>query len=242
MIIKIDNLSINYEVYGQGPRLLLLHGWADNLHSFDKIVPPLAQNFQVILIDLPGFGLSQMPKETYGVFDYANFVEKFLTELDIPETFLLGHSMGGAVALAYASSFSRAKKIILEDSAGIRVKSLWTMIKINSFKALKFFTHPIIREHFIQILGSVDYKTAGPMRKILIKVVNEDLRLILTKIDQPSLLIWGENDTTTPLSHGRLFENGLKNSKLTIFKNCDHFPHLEYQEEFVKLVTEFLIQ
>lgn len=240
MIIKIDNLSVNYEVCGQGPRLLLLHGWAVSLHSFDKIVPSLAENFQVILVDLPGFGLSQMPQETYGVFDYAAFVEKFLDYLDIKETFILGHSMGGAIALAYAASFSRAKKIVLEDSSGIRKKKFLTILKINFLKVLKYSTHPIFRERLKAIFGSTDYKNAGPMRRILVKIVNEDLKSILPKINQPVLLIWGENDTTTPLSDGKLFETGLKKAKLTVIKNCDHFPHLEYPEEFVKLVTKFL--
>lgn len=240
MIAKIDNLNINYEVYGQGERLLLLHGWATNLHSFEKVTQILAQNFQVISLDLPGFGFSQAPSSTYGVFEYANFVEKFLEYLDVTEVCLLGHSMGGAVSLAYSLTHKRAKKIILEDSAGIRKKSLWTMSKVYIVKTLNFFTLPAYRQHLKHIFGSTDYRNASAMRPTLVKLVNEDLSGRLPEVKQSTLIIWGENDKTTPPSDGKILNEGIRGSKLVVLPRCDHFPHLERPEEFTKIVIEFL--
>lgn len=241
MIARINGLEINYEAYGSGPKLLLLHGWATNLHSFDKVSQALCQRFQVIKVDLPGFGLSQAPKETYGVFEYADFIEKFLEYLDVKEIFILGHSMGGAIALAYCSKYSRVKKLILEDSSGVRIQGLIVKTKILIFKLLKYISTPAWREYWKHIFGSTDYKNAGPMRKILIKVIGEDLRPILNSIRVPTLIIWGQNDKTTPPGEGLILRQGIKGAKIITLKDCDHFPHLEYPEKFSQIVKEFLI-
>ncbi len=240
MLAKIGDLSINYEVYGQGERLLLLHGWATNLHSFETLIPKLSGNFQVIALDLPGFGQSQAPQEAYGVFEYANFIEKFLDYLDIKETFLLGHSMGGAVAIAYSLTHKRAKKIILEDSAGIRKKGLLTLSKVYIVKTLKIFALPAYRQHLKHIFGSTDYRNAGTMRPVLVKLVSEDRTNRLDEIELPTLIIWGENDKTTPLTDGKILNAGIKNSKLIVIPKCDHFPHLEYPSDVARIVIEFL--
>lgn len=240
MLALIDNLSINYEVYGQGERLLLLHGWATNLHSFETLIPKLSVNFQVVALDLPGFGQSQAPQETFGVYEYAKFIEKFLDYLDIKETFLLGHSMGGAIAIAYAVSFNRAKKLVLEDSAGIRKKSLWTMSKIYIVKTLKLFALPAYRQHLKHIFGSTDYRNAGTMRPVLVKLVNENLSERLPEIKQPTLIIWGQNDKETTLEEARHFNKVIRESKLVILPNCAHYPHLECIDEFTNTVTGFL--
>ncbi|MCL5004161.1 MAG: alpha/beta hydrolase [Patescibacteria group bacterium] len=240
MMVNILGQRVNYEVFGQGDRLLLLHGWATNLHSFEKVTPLLSQHFQVITVDLPGFGQSQAPASAYGVFDYANFIEAFLDYLDIKETFLLGHSMGGAIALAYILTHRRAKKIILEDSAGIRKKSLWTMSKIYIVKTLKLFVLPSYQQHLKHIFGSTDYRNAGGMRPSLVKLVGEDLSDRLAEIKQPTLIIWGQDDKTTTPKEAAVLNQGIKGSKLVIIPGCDHFPHIECPEKFVELVTEFL--
>lgn len=240
MIVKIEGLSTNYEVYGQGERLLLLHGWATNLQSFGKVGRLLSQNFQVISLDLPGFGLSQPPQTTYGVFDYAAFVEKFLNYLDVNQVSLLGHSMGGAVTIAYALNHSRAKKLILEDSAGIRRQTPWNLFKIHLFKTLKVLTPPEYQERLKHIFGSNDYRNAGPMRSVLIKILNEDLTPRLKDVTQPTLILWGEDDKTTGLSDGKIMNHEIRGSQLAVMDKCDHFPHLEYPDKFVEIVTAFL--
>lgn len=241
MLAVIDGLRINYEVYGQGERLLLLHGWAVNLHSFETIIPALSQNFQVIALDLPGFGHSEAPKTAFGVYDYANFLEKFLDFLDVKEVNLLGHSMGGGVALAYVLSYKRSRKLILEDSAAIRKKGLAILTKIYIAKTLKLFALPYFRQHLKHILGSTDYKNAGGMRPTLVKLVNEDLSGRLREIAQPTLIVWGQNDKTTTLDEARRLNEGIRGSRLEVMSDCDHFPHLEQPTEFAKIVTGFLV-
>lgn len=240
MIAKIDNLSVNYEVLGSGERLVLLHGWGANLHYFDTISQLLSRHFQVLSLDLPGFGRSSPPPTAFGIFDYAQFVEKFLDYLDIKETHLLGHSMGGAICLAYALSFNRAKKLILEDSAGMGKRNFWTNAKIYFVKALKFLVLPSYREYLKHLFGSTDYKNAGSMRGTLTKLVNTNLRPKIKELRQPLLIIWGKNDETTTLNEAKYINQEAKGSKLVIMPGCSHFPHLEQPEEFSRIVTDFL--
>ena len=241
MTIKLDNgTSINYEVYGTGKRLLVLHGWGDNLRTFDMVTATLSRNFQLIIIDLPGFGQSSALPHPFTLDDYALTIEKFLTALELGEVFVLGHSFGGAIAVKLAIFSNKVKLLILEDSSGIRNKSLPIKLKIYIYKTLKLILSEKYREKLRCILGSNDYRSAGVLRNTLIKVVSEDLQSVLSKITVPTLLIWGRNDEETPIAQARIMKNEIKDSTLHIIEGVGHFPHLEKPEEFTNVVTEFL--
>lgn len=241
MTIKLDNgISINYEVYGTGKRLLMLHGWGDNLRTFDQVTPALSQNFQLILMDLPGFGHSSALLYPFSLDDYTLTVERFLAALEINEVFVLGHSFGGAIAIKLAAFSNKIKRLILEDSSGIRNKDLIVKFKICIYKTLKLILNEKYREKLRHILGSPDYRSAGVLRNTLVKVVGEDLRCLLSNIGIPTLLIWGRNDKETPIAQARIIKNEIKDSTLHIIDSVGHFPHLEKHEEFIKTVNEFL--
>lgn len=241
MTIEInDGLTINYEVYGQGPRLLLLHGWGVNLHSFDFIIPHLSPHLQIFLLDLPGFGLSSKLPRIFGTQDYVRAVEEFLKTLEISDFFVLGHSFGGAVSLSLAAQNEAVKKLVLVDSAGIRIKSFSSKIKIQLYKNLKKFL-PNSKESFIQkILASQDYRDAGELRSTFIKIVNEDLRHLLPQIKTPTLIIWGKNDTVTPLKEAQILHQGINNSRIRTIADCGHYPQADKPAEFARIVLEFL--
>ena len=241
MTIKLDNgTSINYEVYGTGKRLLILHGWGENIRTFDSVTTVLSRNFQLIIIDLPGFGQSSALPHPFTLDDYTSTVEKFLTALEINEVFILGHSFGGAIAVKLAIFSNKVKRLILEDSSGIRNKSLSIKFKIYVYKTLKLILSEKYREKLRRILGSSDYRSAGVLRSTLIKVVSEDLQSVVSKISIPTLLIWGRNDKETPMEQARIMKNEIKDSTLHIIEGVGHFPHLEKPEEFIKAVSEFL--
>ena len=241
MTIKLDNgTSINYEVYGMGQRLLILHGWGENLRTFDPVTTVLSRNFQLILIDLPGFGQSSVLPHPFTLDDYALTVEKFLAALEISEVFLLGHSFGGAIAVKLAIFSNKVRRLILEDSSGIRNKSLSIKFKIYIYKTLKLILSEKYREKLRRILGSSDYHSAGVLRSTLVKVVSEDLQYVVSKIAIPTLLIWGRNDKETPIAQAQIMKNEIKNSTLHIIDGVGHFPHLEKPAEFTNVVNEFL--
>ncbi len=241
MTIEInDGLTINYEVYGQGPRLILLHGWGADLHSFDLIIPHLSPHLQIFLLDLPGFGLSSKLSYAFGTKDYVRVVEEFLKALAIDDFCLLGHSFGGAISLSLAAQNEAVRKLILVDSAGIRIRSLRTKIKIQLYKIFKKAI-PKSKETFIQkILASEDYRNAGELRSTLIKVVNEDLGPLLPQIKTPTLIVWGKNDTVTPLKEAHILHQGINNSQIIIIGDCGHNPQLDKPQALSQLVLSFL--
>lgn len=249
MKIIVQNLAVEYRDEGEGKVILLLHGWQDNLRTFDAIAQILSETNRVIRLDCPGFGQSETPKETWNLDDYVVFVKNFIQKLNIQVDILVGHSFGGRIAIKGAATNNlQPAKIILINSAGIaKSKTLRNfilkilakignvLISISPF----VFWRGKLREKFYKSIGN-DYLNAGAIREIFLKIIAEDLAGNAKKINIPTLLIWGENDNETPLSDGKLFSQIIPNSKLEIINNTGHFVHQEKPEEIAKLIQEFL--
>lgn len=232
-----DNIVINYEVYGSGPRILLIHGWGANLTNFSNIIQPLSQNFQVFALDLPGFGLSSLPSSAYTVEDFAQVVSDFIDNLELDSLTVLGHSFGGAVAVLAALTNSKIKKVVLVDPAIIRQKTIKTKLKITFYKMLK--KAPYLHKFGIK-LGSPDYQASGALKPTFLKIINQDLQKYLPHVWQPVLVLWGQYDKETPITEAPIVNRLLPNSKLLIIAKSGHFPHLENSRDFLKALTKFL--
>ncbi len=139
MKINIEGLDLNYICEGEGKDVLILHGWGASIQAMLAIHNHLKDRFKVYTLDLPGFGESDEPTEVWGSHDYADFIKKFMDELDIEEVILIGHSHGGRVSIVLGSDYpDLVKKMILIDSAGIIPKRKPKYyFKVYSFKALK---------------------------------------------------------------------------------------------------------
>ncbi|MEN9561613.1 MAG: hypothetical protein RIQ56_886, partial [Candidatus Parcubacteria bacterium] len=123
MKIIIEGLATEYLDEGEGPVVLMLHGWKDDMHTFDQIVPPLLSHYRVVRLDLPGFGGTEIPKRTWQVSDYARFVDAFVQKLRIDVDVLIGHSFGGRVSIkGVGTGLLKPKKLVLIASAGIARK------------------------------------------------------------------------------------------------------------------------
>ena len=244
MNIEIGGINANYRIQGEGPWLLLLHGWGADVRAFDRIFKDFSGSFKVVAPDLPGFGLSGDPTGEWGVGDYADWVVKFMDALGIDRATVLGHSFGGRISIKLAGSpatAGRIAKLILTGSAGLRRKrSFFGRMRsaILHFLARLF---PKLRDRYGRSFASRDYLAASPLlRKCLIKVVREDLAPLLPKIGQPTLLIWGSEDTETPVGDGHTMRAAIPNSRLEILEGAGHFAFLNRPEEFSGLLKEFL--
>ena len=137
--IEIEGLRMRYDRIGQGPQaVIVMHGWGCNASTVQVLADAAAApSTTVYNLDLPGFGGSQEPPASWGVYDYAHFIESFAARLGIERPVLIGHSYGGRIAIVYASE-SPVEKVILVDAAGIKPRrSLRYYIKIYTFKAAK---------------------------------------------------------------------------------------------------------
>ena len=247
----INGQSVHIDSIGQGNDVLLLHGWGVDSSVMQPIQEHFSQKFRVTRIDLPGFGQSPAPKTAWSIYDYADFVAKLINQLKLKDPIIIGHSFGGRISIILGSR-GIGSKFILTDSAGILPKrSVGYYMRVYSYKAAKKLMNlSFLKKYKDRVLNiwqsknpSSDYAAAtGIMREIFIKVVNEDLQPLLHKITVPTLLIWGENDTATPLSDGKLMEQLIPDSGLVVFPQSGHYCFLDAPIRFYTVVGYFIGQ
>ena len=253
MYKTVNNIKINYEQKGSGDLIVLLHGWGSNIKLFANLIDLLSRKYTVVAMDMPGFGESQEPPSAWCVDDYVNFVIDFLKDYNTKQVMLLGHSFGGRVIIKLNSRKDlpfEVTKVILVDSAGILPpKSNKKSFRTYYYKAGKAFLSnkfvqkiaPDALENFRKKMGSADDAAASPlMRQVLVKVVNEDLEPLLPNIKCPTLLVWGVNDTATPLSDGEKMEKLIPDAGLVKLENAGHYSFLEQQFTFNRVMCSFM--
>lgn len=262
----INNLKIEYVDRGDGDTLcVFLHGWGACKENFNASMELLKDKYRCVALDLPGFGESEKLKKSFSVDDYADIVIQFINEIlnddkrDVNknrQVILIGHSYGGRIMIKINNKSDlpfTIKKNIFIDSAGIKHDpSIEQKIKVATFKGMKNLINiiPVTKEEKEKRLddlkskfGSSDYKNADPiMRETLVKAVNEDLTPLLSHIKVDTLLIWGENDTATPLSDGKTFEKEIENSGLVVLKNTGHFSFIEDQYTYLRVMESYLLK
>lgn len=249
----VQGLNINYVVQGEGDPVVLLHGWGANITLFNNLIQLLSPKYKVIAMDMPGFGESDEPKEAWDVDRYVDFVLEFLKDFNCDKVTLLGHSFGGRVIIKLNARENlpfKIQRIILVDAAGVKPKkTLKQKTKQTAYKMTKkiLMSKPVTQlcpdamENLRKKNGSADYLAASPiMRQCLVKVVNEDLTHLFPLVEVPTLLIWGRNDTATPLSDAQLMEKTMKDAGLVVLENCGHYSFLEQQGIFNRVMASFM--
>jgi pimeloyl-ACP methyl ester carboxylesterase len=248
--IEIDGMRMHYEVTGPetGPAVVLMHGWGCNHTTVRSIAAAIEKNWRVYNLDLPGHGASDEPSEAWGVELFTEFVEKFIDKLDLGNPALIGHSFGGRISILMASR-RPIKKVMLVDAAGIKPRRpLSYYIKVYSFKTARKVL-PVIfgRRKGEEMInrwrgkaGSADYRNSSPMmRAVMSRCVNEDLKHVMPKIKASTLLVWGENDTATPLRDAKTMERLIPDAGLVSWPDCGHYSFLDNPGGFRAVAQAF---
>lgn len=256
MMLKISNLKINYFLKGSGKQtILLLHGWGGSIKSYQPLLDILTQKLelskmQILVIDLPGFGKSQEPDSTWGIKDYTNFLATAIKKLHLKKNklIIIGHSFGGQLAAYFAIVYPEyLDKLILIDPACLRrsgflaklAKSIRGNFKQKLKIALSFI--PFSKKILSKLLRNYDYeKASARMKKIMQRVLTEDLTQLLPKISTKTIIIWGEKDSITPPTEGITIKNLIKNSRLFFIKDARHSPHLTKPSIVAHLILDFI--
>lgn len=250
MQVKVKNWNINYEVLGEGKPIVLLHGWLTNLETMRPIANNLKDKFKVYLIDVVGFGKSDMPEHPLTTDDFGNFLEELLQKLKIDNPILIGHSNGGRIIInAVGRGLVSPRKIVLMDSAGLKPKrSMKYYVKVYFFKGGKTILNALpnikivksLKEKLRNSVGSSDYKNSAPVLKdTMNRILNEDMRPILPNIKVPTLLIWGALDTATPISDAYEMEKAIPDAGLVTYPTGTHFAYLENINNVNAVLNEF---
>jgi pimeloyl-ACP methyl ester carboxylesterase len=236
---------------GEGNPVILLHGWLANLETMKPLANNLSQNFKVYLVDIIGFGKSDLPETSLNTDDFGNFLKDFIDELKIKNPILIGHSNGGRMIInAVGRKIVSPKKIVLIDSAGIKPKRKLTYyLKIAFYKTGKFFLNLLpntkrikeFKDKLYNSVGSSDYKASATVLKETMKIIlNEDQTQYLPNINVPTLLLWGSLDKDTPISDAKKMEKLIPDCGLVEYPNSTHFSYLQNLNNVNTVLNEFL--
>lgn len=240
MKINVKDVELNYIQYGEGKDIILLHGWGQNIQMMRPIGDGLSNRFKITILDLPGFkGETKEPPYAWTLEDYSLMLEEFIEKLNIKKPIIIGHSFGGRLAIKYAANHV-IEKIVLFGSP-VQVDKKKDNLKVKVLKGLKKLPGMNqLGERMKKYIGSRDYKAASPiMREVLVNVVNEDLTDYSRKIEEPTLLIWGDNDEEAPLEDAKLLEKIMPDAGLVILRGT-HYAYLENLNQVINILNNFL--
>lgn len=266
---EVDGLRIHYQEFGEpaAKPLVLIHGYSASTFTWSFAAPFLAQKgFRVFVVDLIGFGLSEKPAwSDYTIDSQARMIVRFMNRVGIGRAVLVGSSYGGAIALSVAlDNPERVEKLVLAGAVcNDEIKNL-PLTRMATTPLLGEVMTPFltssktyVRARMRNSLHSANYhlidetrlssvmqplQAADSHRSLLLTLKNwhaARLERDAKNVTQATLLVWGEEDQTVPLRHGRFLHREIPDSKLIVFKNCGHIPHEEYPSEFVHLVADF---
>ncbi|GIV34410.1 MAG: hydrolase [Chitinophagales bacterium] len=250
--------DVHYVDEGQGFPILMIHGLAGSHRNFGKIAAMLQDSFRCIRVDLPGFGLSDMPQVADGnyrqlYFDFLNF---FLDTLNLDSFYLMGNSMGGWIAWELAvEKPQQVKKLVLLCSAGYDMEKIaerlgarmtsssWLTEIVAARGVPLFITRANVVRCFAdptridaqEVIIANDFANRENNFRTILELLrhrqNADTSLI-KNIRCPTLIVWGKQDRIIPVDHAYRFQRDIPRNKLIIYDDCGHIPMLEKTEQF----------
>ncbi len=252
--IKIGNLKIRYYSGGQGEPLLIIHGGNSHAEPWVKNMTEIYQNHTVYIPDLPGFGLSQAMEGNYYITELTDFIDKFVQAVGLAKFHLMGHSLGGAIAVSYAHQYpNKVIKLVLIDSMCFGEEiALWVRVfsaaalchtlgkgLVTLFKGTKWMIEALFR--------SIDFIIPFSEASLIIGSSAVSLQaqtVVLVKkfseIIAPTLVIWGGSDRIVPVKQAYAAAITIPNCQLKVFENCGHSAYQQRLPEFSQLVLRFL--
>ncbi len=236
----------------RGLKILILHGWGSNSERWQRVKELLGEKgIEVLVLDLPGFGIIPSPPKPWGREDYIDWIFQKVKEKNWEKFNLLGHSFGGGLAVKMATNFSeKIDRLILCAPAIIKRKSIKTYLfywlaflgrRIFSLPGLKTF-YPQAQKLVYKLAGARDYYVADGIMKETMKKIGkeEDLEMVLERIKIPTLILWGKKDDVLPLKDAYRIKEKIKRSQLRVLPGARHSPHREAPEELSKILVSFL--
>jgi len=266
--VRIDGVKYHYLLYpGPGPTLVMVHGFASSTYTWEQIAPPLNRlGYNIVALDLKGFGWSDKPRgATYDVVTLKHEVHKFVDGLGLQRYALVGHSLGGAVAVLSALDRpEQIERLILVDPAVPRTDhrpavfqllgsapgaltaelafGQW-MVDFNLDEVYfdRARISPATRRAYYDRL-----RTDGALQAqaaIVATVNGPGLRALFDRvptIQLPTLILWGEHDRWVPLAVGQALQREIRGSELHVLPRCGHMPQEEWPDQTVALIADFL--
>ena len=264
-----QGIKINYYEAGQGPPVILLHGFVACAYTWRYLAPALAGTRRVFALDLKGHGLSDKPQDgRYAVSDQGEMVAAFIRDRNLEDAVLIGNSLGGEVALMTYFQLreeppGRIQGLVLIASAGYPQKLPWfvrlarapVLSNLGRLLPPRFVTGLVLRKCFYdkdkitdEMIDTYAYNGSLPgaaeaLRQTALQIIPPDMEAVISRyqtVRVPTLIIWGEQDEVVPLESGRNFHRDIPGSRLVILPRCGHLPQEEEPLETRRVLQNFL--
>lgn len=267
--LEIRGRKANYVDLGGGeaPPVVFVHGLGGQWQNWLENLPRVAQERRVLALDLPGFGLSEMPEERISISGYGRCVESFCDALDLGPVALVGNSMGGFIASEVAIQFpDRVERLALVSAAGItgpnltrapaqtagrlaQVMAAYTAARHRSLASrpvTRHFALALVARHPSRLRADLAYEAffrgvgTDGFDDALRACLEYDFRDRLSDIACPTLIVWGEDDSILPVQDAEEFERLISDSRSVVMEDTGHVPQVERPRAFNDLLVEFL--
>ena len=228
--------EIHYTDEGSGVPVVMIHGLGGSFLNWNKLRDRMKDDYRVIRIDLPGFGLSDLPQpegdKTNYIQQYRDFMSFMLDTLHVDSVYLVGNSMGGMMSWGTAADHpDKVKKMVLISAAGYDLENVSNtaarMLKVPFIEYLKNNNMMWNREGNIH--AAIALASSGRF---------PDSSMIAT-VKCPTLILWGKQDKIVPLDHAYRFKRDIKNSEMVLFDNCGHCAMIEMADETAAAIKQF---
>jgi pimeloyl-ACP methyl ester carboxylesterase len=268
--IDVNGIQIYYEYYDHeknpdAPVLVLVHGFLSSTISFRQIIPCLLKEYNVIALDLPGFGKSEKSKTfIYRLCNYGQLLIDFLDKLNIENAVLAGHSMGGQICMhAAKKAADRIKKLILLGCCSYIKRANRSLIACSylplfTWGMRNWITKKDVKKNLLAVLHDSKLVTkeliddySKPMNEAafydsLIRLLRHregDMTSdAISEIQQPVLLLWGKEDKVIPVKTGYRLKRDLPNAELIVYEKCGHLLMEEKPVEISNEIIRFIGQ
>ncbi len=253
--------GINYEDVGSGDAVLLVHGWIGSGALWDLMLPGLAGAFRVVVPDLPGHGDSGIPRGfSFDLGGFSDFLDTVREELSLSRIGLVGHSMGGSIALFYAANHPEVVKGLVLMDAPASTRALTWPARLpfleRALAVLHYFWSPGIVSRMIKssvrhperLPGEWLARAGEQASKLKRQALLETTRLVrhldldreASGVLVPTLVMHGDRDGSVKLSEAYRLRDMIVDAKLRVMSDCGHCPNYEYPDEASAAVLDFL--
>ncbi|MFT3765247.1 MAG: alpha/beta fold hydrolase [Minicystis sp.] len=258
---QVKGARLRYLDVGQGPPVVLIHGFASSLETWELLVPQLSKTHRVIAVDLKGFGWSDRPEGDYSPSAQANHVLQLLDKLGVERAAFVAHSWGSSVTLALAlNAPQRVSRIALYDAwvyeeqlpstflmarasvVGEVLFSLFYDQRPDERLSLAFYNKDIINEKLVEdVEKSLERPGTGAAQLAAVRGQRfTEQQAKYRTINKQVLLLWGREDVVTTLAFGERLSRDLPHAHLVVYPRCGHFPMLEAKNESNAELIKFL--
>jgi pimeloyl-ACP methyl ester carboxylesterase len=243
MHLTLRKRRIHYFRQGTGAPVVLIHGWGGSGKSLMPLAQILQSRHDTTVIDLPGFGESDLPDKEWGVEEYAAIVEEAIRTLGLNRPVFFGHSFGGSIGIYLAATHKNIfSKLVLCDASFKRspAKSSFIGAVLRKLPVPSGLMLAVRKTAYRILYPGSDSLRYPHLESNFRKIVSTDLTPLTPDITVPTLILWGENDRDTPLAYAKLLEKNIPGSRLTVFPGQTHGLPLHQPREVASVMGSFL--